>query len=98
MNHLRRTKVCVLSTVHPATDGRIFHKQAKTLVKAGYKVTLITQHDKEGIVNGVTVIALPKPRSRSSRCLSRGTALTASSASHSGPSARQIRPKERALL
>jgi len=83
MNHLRRTKVCVLSTVHPATDGRIFHKQAKTLVKAGYKVTLITQHDKEGIVNGVTVIALPKP---------------ASSALPGGPSARQIRPKERALL
>jgi len=67
MNHLRRTKVCVLSTVHPAIDGRIFHKQAKTLVQEGYDVTLIAQHDKDEIVDGVKIVALPKPRNRFTR-------------------------------
>jgi len=42
-------KVCILTTVHPAFDTRIFHKQAKTLVRAGYDVTLIAQHDKNEV-------------------------------------------------
>lgn len=57
-------KVCILVTVHSTFDTRIFHKQARTLVQAGYDVTLIAQHDKDEIVNGVNIIALPKPRSR----------------------------------
>lgn len=57
-------KVCILTTVHPLFDTRIFHKEAKTLVKAGYYVTLIVQHDKNDVVDGVKIIALPKPRNR----------------------------------
>lgn len=57
-------KVCILVTVHSTFDTRIFHKQARTLVRAGYDVTLIAQHDKDEIVNGVNIIALPRPRSR----------------------------------
>jgi len=60
-------KVCILTTVHPPFDTRIFHKQAKTLVRAGYDVTLIAQHDKDEIVDGVKIIGLPKPRNRLSR-------------------------------
>ena len=60
-------KVCILTTVHPPFDTRIFHKQAKTLVKAGYDVTLIVQHDKDEVVDGVKIIALPKPRNRFTR-------------------------------
>jgi len=60
-------KVCILTTVHSPFDTRIFHKQAKTLVKAGYDVTLIVQHDKNEVVDGVKIIALPKSRNRFTR-------------------------------
>ena len=62
-------RVCILTSVHPPFDTRIFHKQAKTLVKAGYDVTLIAQHDKNEVVDGVKIIALPKPRNRFWRML-----------------------------
>ncbi|MEO0073309.1 MAG: glycosyltransferase family 4 protein [candidate division WOR-3 bacterium] len=32
--------VCMLTSVHPLTDSRIFHKQAQTLLAAGYRLTL----------------------------------------------------------
>lgn len=60
-------KVCILTTVHPPFDTRIFHKQAKTLVQAGHDVTLIVQHDKNEVGEGVKIIALPKPRNRFTR-------------------------------
>ncbi|PKP62047.1 glycosyl transferase [Candidatus Atribacteria bacterium HGW-Atribacteria-1] len=58
------SNICILTTVHPPFDTRIFHKEAKSLVKAGYKVTLIVQHSKNEVVGGVKIIALPKPRNR----------------------------------
>ena len=60
-------KACIFTTVHPPFDTRIFHKQAKTLVNAGYDVTLIVQHDRDQVVDGVRIIALPKPKSRFTR-------------------------------
>lgn len=57
-------RVCILTTVHQPFDTRIFHKEAKTLVKAGYDVTLIAQHSKNEMVDGVKIIALPKPKNR----------------------------------
>jgi len=59
-----QAKVCIITTVHPPFDTRIFHKQAKTLVRAGYDVTLIAQHGKNEVVDGVKVIGLPTPRNR----------------------------------
>ena len=57
-------KVCILTSVHQAFDVRIFHKEVKTLSQAGYKVTLIAQHDKNEVIDGVRIIALPRPRNR----------------------------------
>lgn len=62
-------KVCILTSVHPPFDTRIFHKQAKTLVRAGYDVTLIAQHDNNEVVDGVKIVALPKPKNRFWRML-----------------------------
>lgn len=62
-----KNKVCILTSVHPPFDVRIFHKEAKSLVKAGYDVTLIAQHDKEEIVDGVKIVNLHKPRNRIER-------------------------------
>lgn len=63
-------KVCVLTTVHPPFDARIFYKQARTLAMAGYNVNLIAQHDKDDVVEGVKIIGLPRPRNRLHRILS----------------------------
>ena len=60
-------KICHLTSVHPAFDTRIFHKEVKTLARAGYDVTLIVQHDKNEIVDGIKIIALPKPKNRFER-------------------------------
>jgi glycosyltransferase involved in cell wall biosynthesis len=62
-----QVKICVLTSVHPPFDGRIFHREAKTLTKAGYHVVLIAQHSKEEFVDGVKILALPKPRNRLER-------------------------------
>lgn len=62
-------KVCILTSVHPVFDVRIFHKEAKSLVKAGYDVALIAQHNKNELVDGVKIIALPQPKNRASRIL-----------------------------
>ncbi len=60
----RRIKVCILTSVHPPFDGRIFHRAAKSLAQAGYEVVHIARHDKEEVIDGVRVVPLPQPRNR----------------------------------
>jgi glycosyltransferase involved in cell wall biosynthesis len=57
-------KICILTSVHSPFDVRIFRKEAKSLVKAGYDVTLIAQHDGDEVIDDIKVVALPKPRNR----------------------------------
>ncbi len=59
-----KEQICMITTVHSAKDTRIFHKEARSLAKAGYAVTLIAQHDKDEIVDGVKIISLSRPRGR----------------------------------
>jgi glycosyltransferase involved in cell wall biosynthesis len=54
----------MLTSVHIPFDGRIFHRAAKSLAKAGYEVVLIARHDKEEVVDDVRVVPLPQPRNR----------------------------------
>ena len=65
----RQTRICILTTAHPALDVRIFHKQAKSLARAGYDVRLIAPHSKDEWIDGVKIIAVPKPRNRAERML-----------------------------
>jgi len=63
-------KVCIFTSVFQSPfDHRVFYKQAISLVKVGYNVALIAQHDKDEIVDGVKIVALPKPRNRFWRML-----------------------------
>ena len=64
---IKGSKVCIITIVHPPFDTRIFHKEAKTLVEAGYDVTLVAQHDGDTEVEGIRIIGLPKPRNRFTR-------------------------------
>jgi len=57
-------RLCILTSVHSAFDARIFHKQAKSLARVGYEVTLIAQHRGDEEVDGVKILALPKSRNR----------------------------------
>jgi glycosyltransferase involved in cell wall biosynthesis len=58
-------KACLLSSIHPCFDVRIFQKEARSLSEAGYEVTLVAVADfQEQLVDGVRVIGLPKPRRR----------------------------------
>jgi glycosyltransferase involved in cell wall biosynthesis len=58
-------KVCIMTSVHPPFDPRIFHKEAQTLVQAGYEVVLIAPYDKESTsVDGVQIMGLPRYKRR----------------------------------
>ena len=62
-------KVCHLSSVHPVHDTRIFHKECKTLLNAGYDVTLIVQHDGDKEIEGIKIKEIKKPLNRKERML-----------------------------
>ncbi len=64
---MKDKKICMLTSVHSALDVRIFYKEAKTLVKAGYHVVLIAQHNKKETLDGVMIIPLPVPKNRFER-------------------------------
>jgi len=60
-------RICHLSTVHPITDVRVFHRECLSLAEAGYDVHLVIPCDQEGKVRGVTVHPLPRMPHRLSR-------------------------------
>lgn len=52
-------KVCHLTSVHNAKDGRIFKKQCCSLAKAGYDVYLIAPAAHSEDINGVKIVGVP---------------------------------------
>ncbi len=62
-------KLCHLTSVHSANDTRIFHKECKTLANAGYDVTLVVQHEKDVVIDGVQIKGIKTPKNRKERIL-----------------------------
>jgi glycosyltransferase involved in cell wall biosynthesis len=60
-------KVCILTSAHPVFDVRIFHKECKTLARAGYDVTLVAGHSESLSVDGVTIKAVKPAKGRLER-------------------------------
>lgn len=68
-------KVCILTTAHQANDVRIFHKECRSLVEAGYEVNLIANHDKDEIIDGIRITSLSTREDRAYRFLIKGWAV-----------------------
>jgi glycosyltransferase involved in cell wall biosynthesis len=60
-------KVVHMTTVHSAMDGRIFHKECRSLARAGFHVTSIGPHSKDVVVDQVNIKSIPRDRSRLAR-------------------------------
>ncbi len=65
----KQRRVVHITSVHTATDIRIFQKECRSLVKCGYEVILIAPKVQPGTVGGVTVVPLPGARGRLRRML-----------------------------
>lgn len=59
----------MLTSVHRIFDDRIFHKESRSLVRAGYEVFLVAPHERDEKVEGVQVLGVLKSRSRLRRML-----------------------------
>lgn len=62
-----RKSVCMLTSAHQATEDRILAKECQSLVRAGYKVSIIAPHPKDEIISGIPIKALPQSTGRASR-------------------------------
>lgn len=57
----------MLTSVHPALDARIFHREARAAADAGYQVTILAPDAEDGVVDGVNLRRLPGPPGRMGR-------------------------------
>lgn len=55
-----KPKVCILTSGHNASNPRVFHKQAKSLAKAGYDVTFVAPDEADSVIDGVRIKAVPR--------------------------------------
>lgn len=66
---VQRATVCVVTTVHPLFDTRVFHRECMTLSASGYRVVLIALETAGTIEGPVESVRLPRPRTRFVRWL-----------------------------
>lgn len=64
-----RVDVAMLTIAHSAVDDRIFHREARALAARRLSVCVIGPHPQSEVLNNISIQALPKSRSRSSRLL-----------------------------
>lgn len=61
--------ICILTTVHAPDDDRIFHKQALSLARAGYRVSLVGPWTPDHEPGPIIPVPLPAYASKTSRLL-----------------------------
>jgi glycosyltransferase involved in cell wall biosynthesis len=54
-------KIVHCATTHRTTDPRIFQKECRTLAEAGYEVVYVVPHDRDEVVEGIQIRAVPRP-------------------------------------
>lgn len=64
-----RPRIVHLTTTHRATDPRIFQKEGRSLAEAGYEVVYVVPHDRDEVVDGVQIRAVPPPASGKERLI-----------------------------
>ncbi len=62
-------RVVQFSTVHPPYDIRVFHRECRTLAEAGYDTAYVVPHEKDELLHGVRICAVPKFKGRLDRAL-----------------------------
>ncbi|WP_347548779.1 glycosyltransferase family 4 protein [Pseudalkalibacillus hwajinpoensis] len=62
-------KVCVITSIHSPFDGRIYHKQCKSLKRAGYDVVLIAPEPEVMESNDIPLITFKRPTSIKQRIM-----------------------------
>jgi glycosyltransferase involved in cell wall biosynthesis len=61
---MKNLKVVHMTSVHSALDGRIFHKECRSLARAGFQVTVIGPHSKDIVRDDVHIKSVRLYRSR----------------------------------
>src|SRR5260370_21988914 len=61
---MKQYSVVHMTSVHDASDVRIFQKECRSLAESGYRVSLIVPNSRSGTVDGVEIHAVPQPKSR----------------------------------
>lgn len=60
--------VCILTTAHSPYDDRIYHREAVSLLRAGYRVEVIAPWGRSELTtDGIRIIAVKKPATRLGR-------------------------------
>ena len=60
-------KVCMLSAVRPATEHRMLSKEGASLVRAGYRVSIVAPHSHDEVISGIAIKAVHRFTSRLAR-------------------------------
>jgi glycosyltransferase involved in cell wall biosynthesis len=67
LRHQAGRKVCALSSVRLATEHRMLSKEGGSLLRAGYRVTIVAPHPRDEVIDGIAIKAVPISSSRFSR-------------------------------
>ena len=66
---MKNNKILHITTAHKNDDVRIFHKEIKSLKKAGFNISLISQGDSDQIIDGINIYSVPFSKNRIDRFL-----------------------------